>query len=134
MICSANRKPRQDGDPILTALIFQVEGEGKVHPGEPGEFRDLVNALRALDTAINFLQPYQVNMLASDHVSDTRQIEFLIHPDADVNVVSHHANSSGEQVRRGPEKNDEHAKPQNCGHQSSAIQRASVTQTVSLRI
>jgi hypothetical protein len=55
MIGCANRKPRKDRHAILTTLIFQVEGERIIHPGELRQFRNFVYALRPLDAAIDFL-------------------------------------------------------------------------------
>src|SRR5437763_3764608 len=66
-------------DAILPALILQIEGERVLHLRQLGEFRNFVDALRALDAAIDFLQTYEVRMLLIDDSSDARKVEHLVH-------------------------------------------------------
>ena len=82
---------RQNRDTVLPALVFQVESERVIHMREFREFRNLINAPGTLHPAIDFLQTDKIRMLLLNYASDARQIEFLVHADTDVNVVSHHA-------------------------------------------
>ena len=79
----------------MSALISQVEGERVVHVREFREFCNLVYALRPFHAAIDFLQADQIGMLRVNHSGNAGQVEFLIHADTDMNVVSHDAHRAG---------------------------------------
>ena len=90
MIGRHDRKARENRDAILSALIAQVEREGIIHARQLCNLSDLVDALSAGDAAIDFLQAHQIGTLGVDDGGDARQIKFLVHADADMDVVSHH--------------------------------------------
>src|ERR1700752_1441067 len=56
-------KPGKNRDAVLVALIGKIERERIIHAGELGELCDLVNSLRALDAAVDFLQTDKVRTL-----------------------------------------------------------------------
>src|SRR5256885_1485015 len=95
MIAGENRCLGKNRDAILPALILQIEGERVLHLRKLREFRNFVDALCALDAAIDFLQTYEIRMLLIDDSSDTREVELLVHADAYMNVVGHHADLFG---------------------------------------
>ena len=59
------------------------------------EFDNFVDLLGPSNAPIDLLQANEIGMLFIDDARDARQIEFLIHADTHVNVVSHHANRFG---------------------------------------
>jgi len=77
----------------LPALITKIEGEGIIHLRHPGNFGNLINALCSFDASIDFLQAHEIGMLRVNHAGNARQIKFLVHADADVNVIGHDTNN-----------------------------------------
>src|SRR2546422_2586459 len=49
MICGHDWKARENRHAVLPALITKIEGEGIIHLCYPGDFRNLVDALRSFD-------------------------------------------------------------------------------------
>ena len=57
------------------------------------ELDDLVFAFRAPYASVDFLQADEIRTLSIDHVGNALQVQLLVHANADVNVVRHHAKS-----------------------------------------
>jgi hypothetical protein len=111
-----NGEARKNGHAVFAALIVKVWSEGELHSGQGREFCDLIFVLRASNVPVDLLQSNQIGTLLIDDAGDALQVELLVHPDADVNVVSHHANSPlrGPSDRRGGPKKD-HGKDEDHG-------------------
>src|SRR5205814_4954123 len=90
VVSRQDRSFRKNGDAVLSTLIFQIKGESEVHRREPGQLGNLIGLAGARYAAIDFLEPDQIGVLTLNDLSDTRQIELLVHADAYVNVVGHH--------------------------------------------
>jgi lipoate synthase len=82
---------REDGDAVPAALVGEVRREGVLHAREARQLRDLIDAVRALDAAIDFLQTDEIDVLAPDHCGDAREVDLLVHARPDVDVVRHDA-------------------------------------------
>src|SRR5258707_1077149 len=75
MIGRHDRKPRENCNAILPALIAQIERKGVIHARQLRNLSDLVDALSARDAAIDFLQANQIGMLCVDDAGDARSEE-----------------------------------------------------------
>ena len=71
---------RKNRDPVLPALVFQVERERVIHARQLCEFGYLINAPGALDAAIDFLQTDKIRMLLLNHVGDAREVQLAPRP------------------------------------------------------
>src|ERR1041385_2660498 len=106
----------QNRDAVLPALITKIEREGVLHLRQLGELRNFVDALSALDAAINFLQADQIRMLLIDDSSDPSEVELLVHADAYMNVVGHHANGATTGYRSCATDTQKHKEQQDRNH------------------
>src|SRR5882724_7594563 len=70
MINRADRKSRENSDPVLSTLVVEIMSKSIVHGCHPCEFSDFILALGAFHTPIDLLQSDQVGMLIVDYVSD----------------------------------------------------------------
>src|SRR5262249_21512166 len=86
-----DRKSRQDSNAILAALKVEIRRERILHSRHRSQLGDLVFPFRSLYAAIDLLQTDQIRPFAIDHVSDALQVQLLVHANADMNVVSHYA-------------------------------------------
>src|SRR5262245_24524401 len=122
-----NRLARKNGDAILSALILQIKGERVIHLCELREFDDLIDPLRTFNAAIDLLQADEIGLLLINDFSDAREVELLVHADAHVDVVGHHAESlcktSGDEDKEGGENRSAKKKTR----QSTDFSRASPT-------
>ena len=81
----------KESRPVFTALIVEIRRKSKFHVGQFRELDDLVFAFSASYTAVNFLQADEIRALSVNHIGNALEVQLLVHADADVNVVRHHA-------------------------------------------
>ena len=85
-----NRKPRQNGVAVLTALKRDVGTEDMIHSGESRQFGHLIHLARARCIPIHLLQRHQVRLHRLNHARNARHIQLTVHTRRMMDVVAQH--------------------------------------------
>ena len=65
---------------VASVLRLEIGCERVLHSRERREFRNLVFSFCSFDAAIDFLQPDKIGTFAVNHIGDSLEVQFLIHP------------------------------------------------------
>src|SRR5688572_27541257 len=84
-----DRQAGKNGDSVFATLVIKVWSKRVLHLRHRRELDNLVFAFSPSHTAIHFLQSDEIRTGGVYDVGNALKVEFLVHADADVDVVSH---------------------------------------------
>jgi hypothetical protein len=111
-----NRPARQDGNPVLTAIVVERLPERDAESSALGQHARLVNVPRSTSPAIDLLEKHDVCTRRADEISDALEVVDPSCVSAGVDVVHEHAQLARACGRRaGTRKEYPESQCRGCG-------------------